>query len=66
MEFSPKLKLDSEVLEIIERLKKMDPKVPEVKKDTSINLKPLASSTKKPKGSWSSFAESSLPNGDRD
>lgn len=66
MEFSPKPKLDPVVLEIIERLKKMEPKVSKVEKNNTIRLKPPASSPKKPRGSWTSFAERSLPNGDRD
>lgn len=69
MEFSPKTErgLGPEVAGIIEKLQKMEPKNPVVK-DNSVHLKPPTSSPspKKPKGNWQSFAERSLPNGDRD
>lgn len=62
-----KKSLDPETLELIERLKKMKPEIPKIEEDRSIKLRPPETSVKqKPKGHWQSFAERSLPNGDRD
>lgn len=65
MEYSPKTEqeLDPEVLAIIEKLRIMEPKAPEGKKDNSVHLKPPTSS---PKRSGGSFASWSLPTGDLD